>query len=171
MGLAVVTQPLQGMPGIIADAAQRYDALKQEVMGSPTARTLLDFLESSAENVGVMLIQDTSDSMYIPPFHLRKHGINEYNGGIAVINVCSPLVISGQTLTVGVSLMHELGHARQYLLAPGAFEMKFNESESGNNIVRGRNVPNLIIENENVALHEAPICDELGLPFRGNYER
>ena len=35
---------------------------------------------------------------------------------------------------------------------------------------KGEKISQLVIENENVSLHEAPICDDLGLPFRKKYD-
>jgi hypothetical protein len=177
MSITIIEGNTQGLQAPIANSRDSYAAYKQQVIASPTAQGLLASLEKSPKSVGVLLIDENFDSMYIPPFVFS--GGAPFDGGIAVVNIKSPMTIKGSEIPLGVSLMHELGHAKQYIEAPVAFERKYKEAmgqkktDYPSELTRtraGEKISQLIIENENVALHEAPVCDELGLPFRSRYD-
>jgi len=177
MSLSVIENNIEGLAVPIVNSLNTYAEYKTQVIASPTANAILAFLEQSPKNVGILFIDKDFDSMYIPPFVLPDDV--SFDGGIAVVNVLSPINIGGTDIPLGVSLMHELGHAKQFIEAPVDFENKYKEamgqvkSNYPSELTRkkkGEKISQLIIENENVALHEAPICDDLGLPFRKRYD-
>ncbi len=177
MSISVIEGSIEGLQAPISNSRNAYSVYKQQVIASPTAQGLLASLEKSPMSVGVLLIDENFDSMYIPPFVFS--GGAPFDGGIAVVNVKSQMKIKDTDIPLGVSLMHELGHAKQYIEAPVAFEQKYKEAmgqkktDYPSELTRtktGEKISQLIIENENVALHEAPICDDLGLPFRSRYD-
>jgi hypothetical protein len=178
MTISVIESPIEGLVPPLPKSKELYAVYQQEVIGSGTARSLIAFLERSPKSVGVLIIDDQFDSMYIPPCQLSG-GSAAYDGGIAVLNIKSPTKILDTVLPLGIPLMHELGHAKQYLEAPAEFEQKFLEATGQVSVSyprgltkgkSGKTISQLILENENVSIHEAPICDDLGLPFRKKYD-
>jgi hypothetical protein len=184
MTLTVITESLPELIPPIALSFEVFNQCKTEVGKSSVARGIFEILEESAFIIGVLIINREVDSMYIPPFQFNASGT--YSGGIAVLNTTSPLQIEGVTLPLGVSLIHELGHAVQYMEDPNAFESKFTTAQSGSSETTQFNITDsegkaltkdikntlialLSIENDNVARHEAPVCNDLNLPFRKKY--
>ena len=184
MTLTVITQHLDGLVDPIDGSTEKFNEYMEQVFPSSVAINIYHSLNGSGYTIGVLLIDQTANSMYIPPFIFNGGGV--YSGGVAVLNVLHPLKIGGRELPLGVSLIHELGHALQYIENPIEFTTAFEAAQSASgarmkfNItdVEGRaltkyykitDIAKLEIENDNVARHEAPICDELGLPFRKKY--
>ena len=123
---------------------------------------------ASRMNVGILFIDSGFDSMYIPPTAMSDDPrLAELTGGVAVINIHSQMTIGGKAIPIGVSMMHELGHAKQYIQEPVLFEIYYNSAMS---ITSGKNIPQIAIETDNLITHEAPILQELGLPFRTKYD-
>lgn len=184
MTLTVITQSLDQLVPPVPKSADAFATFKQEVIASSVAKKVFAQLEESGFNIGVLLVNQSVDSMYIPPF--QYDGGGAYTGGIAVLNVTNPLKIGDVTLPLGVSLIHELGHAVQYITDSSGFKSKFETVQSGSSASTKFNITNaegkaltkfikntlvaqLSIENDNVARHEAPVCDDLNLPFRKKY--
>ncbi|MFN6496352.1 MAG: hypothetical protein RMX65_004840 [Nostoc sp. DedQUE01] len=179
MSLSVIENSVEGLQNPIANSHNSYEIYKQQVIASSTAQEILKSLEQSSKVVGILLIDEEYDSMYIPPFLLENGPVNKFDGGIAVVNITSQMKIENTDIPIGVSLMHELGHAKQYIENPTGFETKYKEAmgEQKTNYPseltkqkKGKKISQLVIENENVALHEAPVCHELGLPYRKRYD-
>lgn len=185
MTLTVITENLEELVPPVADSIHLVESYRQDVTGSATANEIFGKLDHSGLNIGVLLIEQGADSMYIPPFIFDGDGL--FSGGVVVLNQMSPLNVRGTDLPLAVSLIHELGHAVQYIGNPADFQARFEEAHSGEttrttfNITdcqgraltrsyRNTEVAKLLIENDNVACHEAPVCDELGLPFRKKYD-
>ncbi len=185
MTINIVKTSINGLPPV-PKPDDAYATYKAQVIGSKTAQYVFSRLEKAPQKFGVLIVNSGSgvDSMYVPPFNCSDDG---HDGGFAILNVDSPLVISDQTLPLGISLIHELGHAVQWLDAPDRFETLFKQAQgqidsSSMNIVaatkwggttvvvKGNRTAQLVIENSNVAAHEATTCVELDLPYRSNYE-
>jgi hypothetical protein len=178
MSLSIIEKEVDGLTTPVANSLNTYEQYKSQVNASSTANAILKFLEESSKTVGVLLIDKDFDSMYIPPFVFEPDAV-PFDGGIAVVNILSPIKIEDTEIPLGVSLMHELGHAKQYIEAPVDFEQKYQEAKGEiktnypselTRTKKGEKISQLIIENENVALHEAPICNDLDLPFRKRYD-
>lgn len=184
MTLSVITQNVEGLVAPVPKSGDAFAGCKQEVIASTVAQKVFATLEQSALKIGVLFVNEGVDSMYIPPF--QYDGGGTYSGGVAVVNTTNPLKIGDTTLPLGVSLIHELGHAVQYLQDPSGFKSKFESVQSGSSAttkfsitnaegkaltkyIKNTLVAQLSIENDNVARHEAPVCDDLGLPFRKKY--
>ena len=166
MGCKVITAATGGLQEPISGAEARYETCLTEVNGSSTAKALQSFLSASPLSIGVLLIDEGFDSMYIPPSNLTSvPELKDYSGGIAVLNVDNPMKMSGKVLPLGVSLMHELGHAKQYIEKPSWFVGHYEAATKKSN-----KASQLEIENDNVQRHEQPICEELKLPFRTKYD-
>jgi hypothetical protein len=184
MTIAVITQAVADLVPPVDKSQELYALYKSQVNSSGTAQKIFAQLERSQLNIGVLFVEDTVDSMYIPPFQFNGGGT--YTGGVAITNVKNPLQIGDVELPLGISLIHELGHAVQYLNDTAGFEQKFKTIQSGVSTTTKFNITNaegkaltkylkntlvaqLSIENDNVARHEAPVCDDLGFPFRKKY--
>ena len=81
---------------------------------------------------GVLLIDENFYSMNIPPFVIG--GLGGFHGGIAVVNIKIQMAIQDTLIRLGVSLMHELGHAKQYTENPVGFEKKAQGSDGSGEI-------------------------------------
>jgi hypothetical protein len=166
MGCTVITSDAGGLQAPIKNARHKYNDYLGEVGASSTALMMASYFDGSSKNIGVLLIDEGFDSMYIPPVNLAGvEALASYDGGIAVLNVTNPLKLQGKTLPLGVSLMHELGHAKQFIEQPAWFENHYKAATQ-----RGNKESQLAIENDNVTRHEMPICKELSLPFRTKYD-
>ncbi len=64
-----------------------------------------------------------------------------------------------------ITLIHELGHAKQYIEDPGRFAHK-----AANGTILAGSVSLSMIENDNLKRHENPVCNELGLLLRIKYD-
>lgn len=183
-----------------------YATCEGEVKPSSTAMMVLNFLHGHPKKVG-LLFTESCDSKYHCAHEYAGAGetLEKYTGGIAVVHVKNPLTIKGETLPLGVSMMHELGHAKQFIDRPSLFYMlaliaggfytayeEFGADHQGDRetvkerltppkskwnqnpkpILEGDSAKNKAkqsIENENLALHENPICIELKMPHREKY--
>ena len=183
MTINIIKTSVQGLSPV-SNAAERYAACKAEVIGSKTAKYIFARLEEASNKFGVLVLDSGCDSMYVPPFKNKEGG---HDGGFVILNVDNPLIISGTTLPLGISLIHELGHAVQWVDDPSRFETLFEQATNaldspsmavvkeskwgGTTVVtKGGRAAQLVIENSNVAAHEATTCNELGLTYRSNYE-
>jgi hypothetical protein len=183
-----------------------YATCEGEVKPSSTAMMVLNFLHGHQKKVG-LLFTESCDSKYHCAHEYAGAGeaLEKYTGGIAVVHVKYPLIIFGEELPLGVSMMHELGHAKQFIDRPNSFYMlaliaggfykesqefgaehpsdrdtvaeKLTPPKSAFNqnpkpILQGASAQKRAkegIENENLALHEIPICRELKKPYREKY--
>jgi hypothetical protein len=158
------------LPAPIAKPSSTFIEYLGQVGTSSTAQMIAGFMDSTDKNIGILIIDNEAgfDSMYIPPSALKNDPpLVRFSGGIAVVNIESTMKIKGQVVPLGVSMMHELGHAKQYVENPAWFE---NTYAAAMRISSGPNKPKLDIENDNVTRHEAPILKDLGLPFRTTYD-
>jgi hypothetical protein len=130
---------------------------------------MIGFLKSSALNVGVLIVNKSVDSMYMPPVAFDSvDALKHFTGGIAILNVSSIMKIKGISVPLGVSLMHELGHAKQYIEDAKGFVGNFEKVRK--NLGKASKEAKLNIENDNIQRHEMPICQELKCPFRAKYD-
>lgn len=166
MGCEVIKSGAGGLQAPIKNASHKFNDCLGEVGASSTAKMMAAYFDATAKNIGILMIDEGFDSMYIPPTNLA--GVDElkkYDGGIAVLNVTNPMKIGTTTLPLGISLMHELGHAKQFLEKPSWFENHYKAATQN-----GNKESQLAIENDNVSRHEMPICKDMGLPFRTKYD-
>jgi hypothetical protein len=146
----------------------------REILSSSSTAVLIEKTLMESDKVVGVLFTDQADSMHIPAHVLENHDtLKMYTGGIALVNPASLLKPSskwqgaqagGGELPLGVSLFHELGHAKQ------GVEKKVWYDELTRSALTGSKNAKLQIEQDNLASHENPICDELGLPFRRKYD-
>lgn len=82
------------------------------------AKKVINDLHGRNEVVGVYFITEYFDSLYLSPEELKKASdemSNLYSGGIAVINVRSPMRINNNEY-LHISFIHELGHSYQRVI-------------------------------------------------------
>jgi hypothetical protein len=145
------------------------------------------------------------------PSALAGGTAGKYTGGIAVVNINTPMSIKGSQIPLGVSLLHEVGHAKQCIDNLGWYEGLYTKILENNvRAAEGRvtkerdafvsnspsvtgykgnfggkrvvmaaaaaewekdfgNGPRRTLENDNLAKHEKPVLQDLGLPFRDDY--
>jgi hypothetical protein len=109
--LTVAGGPLT--PPLTANLKATYLKIWGELMGSSKAQEILSFLNSSAALVGVLIVDGGSDSLHMAPSAMAGGTAAKYTGGVAVVNINTPMKIKGTDIPLGVSLLHELGHAKQ----------------------------------------------------------
>jgi hypothetical protein len=142
-----------------------------EIGKSSTARLIADVLDGTDKKIGILLFDAAYDSMYQPPSILEGSTKKDYTGGVVLVNIKSQMTIKGKVLPIGVSLLHEMGHAKQYIERSIWFEGKFKEvvrMNFGGN--RKSNPAKYEIEDQNIQFHEKPVCIDLGLPWREKYD-
>jgi hypothetical protein len=174
-----------GLAPPIKGAQATYDKCLKEVKASATAKGIIDALTKAPKKIGILIIDEGFDSMYIPPHILADvENAADFTGGVAVLNSKSIMKIGGQAIPLGVSLMHELGHAKQSLTNAKRFEKYFNLANQKDGAKQSKKIAalalqlkksidkaaQLAIENENVTLHEKPICTEIGCNSRDSYD-
>ena len=208
MAIEYITEALK-LPNLIepvTNPAVWYVQCETDVKASATAMMILNYVRHDQRKVG-LLFTKSCDSKYHCAHEYAGAGeqLEKYTGGIAVVNVDWPLIIQMETLPLGVSMLHELGHAKQFFDRPSLFYMLallaggfYNESgefESAHDNERAevakvatprattfnknpkpgytgdsaKKRGKEAIENENLALHEIPICKELKLKWREKY--
>jgi Golgi nucleoside diphosphatase len=168
MGHTVIQGEVGSLAASIPRASHKFIDLLAEVGGSSTAQMIASYLDGASQNVGILFIKEGFDSMYIPPSAISSDpALVQFDGGVAVINIDSQMKIKGTAIPYGVSMMHELGHAKQYIEKPQWFEATYRAAMSHKS---GKNQPQLDIENDNLVRHEAPILKDMGLPFRLTYD-
>lgn len=168
MTIEVIQTQVGGLAAPVGSASVKYLQFQEQVDGSSKAQEINMALSGAKLNIGVLLINNDAgfDSMYIPPKALEgDSALKRFDGGVAVLNIESILKITGVALPIGVSLMHELGHAKQYVEKPEWFTNQFLAATQ-----KGSKEAQLAIENDNVQRHEKPICVELGKPHRDKYD-
>jgi hypothetical protein len=162
--ITVITTPIEGIDPVV-NCTHKYYQIYGQVIGSETANMIMAFLTGSRMEVGLFVIDEGFDSMHIPPHGLAEDpNLAKFTGGIAVLNVTNPMKIRETTVGIGVSMMHELGHAKQCIENPPWYAGKAAQALNGSKSAK------LEIENDNVGRHEKPILVELGLPFRDKYD-
>ncbi len=112
----------QDLPDPIAIGLEGiYQTLLVELQKSSTAQQIVKFVDGNTKEVGLLLIADGSDSS-----HIVNSETSAFSGGIAVVNINNPMSIAGYTLPLGISLIHELGHAKQYMEKPDWYKTMFD---------------------------------------------
>ena len=107
---------------LAANLKQKYLEIWGQLMNVSKAQEILGFLQSSGSIVGVLLVDAGSDSLHMAPSALAGGTAAKYTGGVAVVNINTPMTIKGQQIPLGVSLLHEVGHAKQCIDNPGWYE-------------------------------------------------
>jgi hypothetical protein len=169
MTIELIDQQTGQLAAPLAGSAQKFQNYLGTLSASTSAQTIRSFLNGAKEVVGVLITEEV-DSMYIPPSKLAADStLARFNGGVAVLNPESTMKIKGTVIPLGVSLIHELGHAKQFLEKPQWFEATFDAAIKGGGS-RATNPAKYEIEDDNVSRHEKPVCLELGKPAREKYD-
>lgn len=163
-----------GLPPPSGGAVRYYLDLERRLAGSRTAMGIMALLERSSHNYYILVCESTA--MYLDHDHL-KAAIN-FDGGIAVISPDDEIQLGSGKKTYGeISLIHELGHALQWQQKPlwyrghtrranGALQGGGASLDSAPDSTDGSKY---VVETHNVATHEWPVCDELGIEKRPDY--
>lgn len=203
MGLQLIDKAIGGLAGPMSQYYANYVSALTTIYASSTAQSILSFLRSSDKAVGILLLDMSGgyDSMHIPASVLSGDGATKvFTGGVAVLNVENPLTIRGTVIPLGVSLLHELGHAKQNIERTEWYEAKYAECMRGDDAIAklvesdpslkglsfklarekkaelkgqmlaAKKAAKLEIEEDNIQRHEKPILVQLGLPFRDKYD-
>jgi hypothetical protein len=196
---------------LTANLKGKYYEVWGQLLNSSKAQEILTFLQSSGSIVGILLVDGGSDSLHMAPSALAGGTAAKYTGGIAVVNINAPMNIKGTAIPLGVSLLHEVGHAKQCIDNSGWYEGLYTKIlENNTRAAEGRvtkerdafvskspsvtgykgafsgkrvvmaaaaaewekdfgNGPRRTLENDNLAKHEKPVLQSMGLPFRDDY--
>ena len=199
----MIDKQIGGVSAPMSQYYANYVGALSTIYPSSTAQSILSFLRASDKQVGILIIDNSAgfDSMHIPACMLSGDAAAKvFTAGVAVLNVESLMTIGGKKIPLGVSLLHELGHAKQNIERTEWYEAKFNECMRSDDTIRklvssdpstkglkGKDLmekkrqlgeqfnaakknAKLEIENENLKQHEKPILVDLGLPFRDKYD-
>jgi hypothetical protein len=188
-----------GWPAPIPKAKETYEHCLAEVAKSPTAQQIIKTLTKSPKKIGIFVSRmpkedDEEDFQPVPEFippliYAATPLAHEFDGGVAIVQVGNPITykVDGKLVktTPGVSLMHELGHAVQLQTDEKHFmkycKIKIEAADAKKDSKKVRQAMQdfstssyregamLIIEQENLKLHENPVCQELGIPVRLRY--
>ena len=171
MTVILINDEPEGLVKAVADSKKRFNKMiMDELSSSSTARLIVGVLDDSPLKVGVLIFDAEFDSMYQPPSILEGK-TKDYDGGVALVRADSPMKLKGVTLPMGISLIHELGHAKQFVERPIWFEALFRKIVQANFSGTRTTLPEKYeIEDQNVTYHEKPVCKELGFPFRDKYD-
>jgi len=171
----------------VRNSKGRYDTIYGQVTGSSTAAMIISYLTSSPKCVGVyfsMMEDGGLDSMYFDPKSASacNSALSKYDGGIALVALDNPMWIGRVQIPLGVSMMHELGHAKQYLEKPAWYEALVDIVKNNNvspqiaeslketqKYTKPAQDAKMAIELDNITRHEGPICTEMGKPVRTSY--
>jgi hypothetical protein len=151
----------------LPDAVKVYMAARTALAGSKTAQEILKYVDGHATEIQLVVCPGAEGEMLFPG---ELQGLNTptviwdpnkyflfYSNVAKVHNVVYADLNSYQPAIV---LIHELGHAKQWLSNPAQHEARFKRGPEG--IAE--------IEAENLAIHEGPVAQELGLPVRKHYK-
>ena len=170
MTLDTITSDLgAGLAAPLANSEKLYETYKAALDDSKTAQSIFQELENSDLCVGILFINSGYDSMHIPGSNTAKaKELARFTGGIAVVNIESEMSITGgDKLPIFVSMMHELGHAMQNVTNTEWYYEQYATYMAGGDDKR---TAQLAIENDNIQTYEKPICQELRLPHRDEYD-
>ncbi len=161
-------------------SAYYYNALTQLKTRSPTAATIIDFLENKSPTVQISILVTEVEDGAFGPFSLvwgftgpcivwtPSKSFNTRGAEITGYRDSGAPKITGSKVAViypsEIVLLHELGHAKQYIENPDWFS-----SQGAGGIVRPGSKTTNEIEADNLKRHEVPVCKEYGLAQRQNY--
>lgn len=164
-----------------------YDQAIQYLKGSKKASEIIEAIISSPHEFKVM-VTDNYMNKYWSPGELAKVYKTKFNGEASlvtwnskergnwfaiaehqppdfVVPASHPSVQNIKTPSPAILLIHEFGHGLQYLADKDGYEGKRAATYIQPD---GPNV-DLLIENDNLRKHEAPVCLELGEQVRWQY--
>ncbi|MGA3400411.1 MAG: hypothetical protein ABSC95_14420 [Acetobacteraceae bacterium] len=161
-------------------SAYFYNALSTLKQKSKAAAAIIDFLENKSPTVQISVLVCEVEGAFGPfsmewaftgpcivwtpgkSFTTRGADITGYRAATG-----AP-IISGKKADVvypsEIVLIHELGHAKQYIENPGWFA-----SQGGGGAVVAGSKTTAEIEADNLRRHEHPVCKDYGLLQRQNY--
>jgi hypothetical protein len=160
-------------------SAHYYNALKTLKEKSPTAASIIDFVENKSPAVQISILVTDVEGAFGPfdmelgftgpcivwtpgkSFTTRGANITGYrpNG--------TPMIAGKKVEVVYPSeivLLHEIGHAKQFIENPGWFS-----SMGPDRAITSGSKSVAEIEADNLRRHEHPVCREYGLAQRQNY--
>lgn len=147
------------------DSDALYSGYKQTLSKSKTAMKIISQLDTLDNIIGLLISNNAPDCTYTPPSCLKLSDYG-FDGGLAIVNPDLKITFSvGKEyikLPSEISLVHELGHAFQYLILGNPYKKYLDEWTIG---VDAWNKVSMSVENPNVKEHEAPVCKELKLPY------
>lgn len=114
----------------------KYYEIWGQLMNSSHAQEVLSFLQSSGSLVGVLIVDSGSDSLHMAPSAMAGGTAAKYTGGLAVVNITTPMSIKGTAIPLGVSFLHEIGHAKQCIEKPGWYEDLYAKILKNNSAAR-----------------------------------
>ena len=131
---------------------------------SPTAKAILDALEKSDKQFYVF-VQQGCNAMFVHEEVARQHG---FDGGVIIWDPVSTITaFAGDTPTMqspAIALIHEAGHAYQWLKKNGWFMANVAQALGGSTEHK------LNIENDNITSNETPVAKELKEGTRKDYD-
>jgi uncharacterized protein (DUF697 family) len=96
-----------------ANLKAKYIEIWGQVVNSSKAQEIISFLQLSDKIVGVLVVDSGGDSLHMAASAMAGGTAAKYTGGIAVVNITSPMTIGGTVIPLGVTFLHEIGHAKQ----------------------------------------------------------
>ena len=160
-------------------SAYFYNAVAELKRRSQTAKSIIDFVENRSPSVQISILVAEIEGAF-GPFSLEwaftgpcivwapGKSFTTRGADITGYRPSGAPIISGKRVDVvypsEIVLLHEIGHAKQYIENPGWF----GSQGIGGAIVAGSKTT-IEIQADNLRRHEVPVCKEYGLPQRQNY--
>lgn len=151
----------------VSDTKRLYEKALEFLAKSPTAMSVIRFVSEHKTEVQLVCIPGGEGEMLFPG-EIEGHNITtvvwdpnkHFQFYVNVAPVSNIVFADLKSYQPAIVLLHELGHAKQWLEDGSLHEQRFHRGASG--IAE--------IEAENLALHEGPVARELGLPVRKHYQ-
>lgn len=181
MAINVVTDPatatLLGME-LYRDPEKTYKAARDILYGgSVLAKEILSKVEANPQFVINVVVTNSFVSMFMD----EELNTTSLKGGVVTWDPTYSLSVNGAKQQPYMALAHELGHVVQYMdnrgwyrsytrLYLGRLDPKFDcLGRSASQLEQAKKNAQLVIENDNISKHEAPIARQLGQPVRESY--
>lgn len=160
------------------DPENTYKAARDIICGSPKGKEIIDKVEANPQFVINLIVTNDFPSMFM------DEELNQTNikGGVVTWSGSYCLGVKSEQQKPFMGLAHEFGHVVQYMDNRGwykgysrmyldrlkrSFDCVGKEKSA---LEENARKAQLVIENDNISKHEAPIARQLGQPVRESYE-
>ena len=171
MTIILMTQATNPFPSPITDAQRLYDNAVSRLKGSARAKTVIDALQAASEKFYVCPTTE-STPMFMHKEWCIEHGLD---GGIAAWHPNDSIKVpngSPGTQDAAVCLLHELGHAHQWLTKREWYTQRVNKIKASGFNLSDKGIKSLRdeVENDNIKENETPVAKQLGQGWRDKYD-
>src|SRR5437870_12152430 len=120
MALKLITERIPTFAPPVDNVYGTLTEITRKTILSKTANRIIAFVQVHAKTVGLLLCEPSAvlsdQPNYYPPSQWKALGeegavlADRFSGGLAVVNLKNPLNLDGESMPIGITLAHELGH-------------------------------------------------------------